>query len=56
MNNLNDEFYTTKETAELLKVNPRTVQRMIADGRIQKKIKVGRDYRIPKSEILKLIK
>ena len=39
------DIYDTEEAAELLKTSPRTIQRMIRDGRL-KSHKVGRGYRI----------
>ena len=39
------DIYDTEEAAELLKTSPRTIQRMIHDGRL-KSHKVGRGYRI----------
>jgi excisionase family DNA binding protein len=38
-------IYDTEEAAELLKTSPRTIQRLIRDGRL-KSHKVGRGYRI----------
>jgi excisionase family DNA binding protein len=39
------DIYDTEEAAKLLKTSPRTIQRMIRDGRL-KSHKVGRGYRI----------
>lgn len=47
--NLNDEFYTIDELAEILKVDHRTIRRAIKRGDI-KAMKVGKQYRIRKSD------
>jgi excisionase family DNA binding protein len=39
------DIYSCAEAAELLKTSPRTIQRMIRDGRLRSH-KVGRGYRI----------
>jgi excisionase family DNA binding protein len=39
------DIYDCQEAAELLKTSPRTIQRMIRDGRLRSH-KVGRGYRI----------
>ena len=44
------EILTTKEVAELLKVNKRTALKLISNGEIRGK-KVGRGYRVLKKEI-----
>lgn len=49
-----EQVYTIEEAARILKVNPRTVNRMIARGEIRAN-KVGRQYRIPRSEIEKFL-
>lgn len=48
--NLNEEFYTIDELAKILKVEHRTIRRAIKRGDI-KAMKVGRQYRIKKSDI-----
>jgi len=40
-----ETFYTIKEIADRLRVNPRTVRKMIAEGEIEA-IKVRDEYRI----------
>ena len=47
---LNEEYYTTHEVADLLKVNYRTVTRMISDGRL-KAIKIGNAFRIRRDDL-----
>ena len=47
--NLNDEFYSISELAELLKVEHKTIRRAIQRGDI-KAMKIGRVYRIRKSD------
>ena len=48
--NLNeDEYYTINELAEKLKVNRRTITRLIDRGEI-KPLRVGKQYRIKKSD------
>lgn len=41
----NDVVYDTRSAAEILGVNPRTVKKLIKDGKI-KAAKVGREHRI----------
>lgn len=48
-----DEIFTLAEAAEYLKVTKITVKSLIDAGRI-KAIKVGREYRLRESDILKL--
>lgn len=47
--------FTLEETAEYLKVDPRTITRWISSGKL-KAAKIGREWRIPKSEIERLLK
>lgn len=49
-----DEIYTTLETQEFLKISESTIKRMLKSG-IIKAYKVGGQYRIWGSEILKLV-
>lgn len=49
--NLNDEFYSIDELANLLKVEHKTIRRAIKRGDI-KAMRVGKVYRIRKSDIL----
>lgn len=43
-------FLTVKETAEKWGINPRTVQAMCSDGRIQNAKKFGKAWAIPENE------
>ena len=45
-----EPLYTPEEVAELLRVSPRTVQRWLAQGKLQG-VKVGRLWRIPKASL-----
>ncbi len=47
--------FTVEETAEYLKIHPKTITKWILSGRL-KAAKVGREWRIPRSEIDKLLK
>jgi excisionase family DNA binding protein len=47
------ELLTVQETAEMLKVNPITVRRFIATGRLHA-VRVGRGVRVPKEAVDKL--
>ena len=49
-----DEIYTTQETQEFLKISKSTTKRLLKRG-IIKAYKVGGQYRIWGSEILKLV-
>jgi len=49
-----DEIYTTKETQDFLKISTSTTKRLLKRG-IIKAYKVGGQYRIWGSEILKLV-
>lgn len=49
-----DEVYTTKEAQNFLKVSKSTIKRLLKQG-IIKAYKVGGQYRIWGSEILKLV-
>lgn len=44
------EHYTTKQVAELLKVNPRTVSRWVHLGQLPA-VRLGRRYRISKEDL-----
>ncbi len=50
MEELTETCYTVQEASELLKVHYQTVRNWIKTGQIRV-IKIGRSYRIPKSEI-----
>lgn len=45
-----DKFYTVAEVAELLKVQPLTIYRLISDGKL-KSYKVGRVIRISEADL-----
>ncbi len=47
---MDKEFYTAEEVAELLRVTPLTVYRMIKDGRL-KAHRIGRSLRITRENI-----
>lgn len=49
-------FLTVKETAEKWGINPRTVQAMCSDGRIQGAKKFGKAWQFQKTKISLLIK
>lgn len=49
------KFMTTFEVAEAVGYHHRTILRMCEDGRI-KAIRPGRDYRIPSTEVDRLLK
>ena len=50
MEELTETFYTVQEAADLLKVHYQTVRNWIKSNEIRA-VKIGRSYRIPKSEI-----
>lgn len=47
-------FYSTKEVAELLGVDPKTIRRYLKDGRLQGS-RMGRDYRILATSVMTLV-
>ncbi|MFA6252263.1 MAG: helix-turn-helix domain-containing protein [Candidatus Paceibacterota bacterium] len=47
--NSQEEFYTAKELAKILKVNIMTIYRYIKPGKI-KAYKIGKEFRIDKEE------
>jgi excisionase family DNA binding protein len=49
-----EQVYSIDEAARILKVNPKTIRRMIERGEIRSH-KVGRQHRIPRSEIEKFL-
>lgn len=49
----NSDYYTIKEAAAALNVNRQTIIRRIESGKIEGK-KVGKTWRIPKSEIAEI--
>lgn len=48
-NKKDEQFYTAKELAELLKVNIMTIYRYIKAGKL-KAFKIGKEFRIVKKE------
>lgn len=50
MEELTETFYTVQEAADLLKVHYQTVRNWIKSGELRV-VKIGRSYRIPKSQI-----
>lgn len=50
-----DEILTVEEAAAMLKVHPVSVRRYIRDGQI-KSVKMGKRWRILRSEIIKALK
>ena len=51
---MQEQVYSIEEAAKLLKVNQMTIRRMIKRGEIHAN-QVGRQYRIPRSEIEKFL-
>lgn len=49
------EFLTVEEVAELLRVSVRTVQRLLAEGKLPG-VRVGRQWRIPRAELVAHLK
>ena len=47
--------FTVEEAAEFLKIHKNTVHKWLLDGKI-KGVKLGRVWRIPRSEIEKILK
>jgi len=52
---LSDELLTPEEAAEWLRVTPDTIYRWLREGELPA-IKLGRLYRIPKAEVLALVR
>jgi excisionase family DNA binding protein len=50
-----DEFYTTEELAEYLKLSEQTIRSWIRQGKV-KSLKFGRAHRIPAEEVQRLLK
>jgi DNA binding domain, excisionase family len=50
-----ERMYSVNEVAEILHVSFRTIYRLMKVGKIQA-VRVGRQWRIPKSEIEKYLK
>lgn len=48
-------FYTVKEICEILKIKPLTVYRWLKAGKL-KAVKIGKSFRVEKSEFEKFIK
>ena len=51
---MGEEILTTREVAELLKLHPKTVNKLAKSGRVPA-YRIGRQWRFRKSEILKLL-
>jgi excisionase family DNA binding protein len=51
---LNYELLTVEEVANILRLNVRTIWRMLKDGRL-KGIRLGGGWRIPKEELEKIL-
>ena len=51
---LNYELLTVEEVANILRLNVRTIWRMLGDGRL-KGIRLGGGWRIPKAELEKIL-
>jgi excisionase family DNA binding protein len=49
-----EEILTTQEVADLLKLHPKTVNKLARCGRLPA-YRIGRQWRFRKSEILKLV-
>lgn len=52
---MSDELLTPEEVAEWLRVTPDTIYRWLREGELPA-IKLGRLYRIPKAEVLALVR
>ena len=50
-----DRPLNVEEVAEFLRIHPKTISKWLSEGRI-KGVKVGREWRIPRSEIDKILK
>jgi excisionase family DNA binding protein len=51
---MGEEILTIREVAELLKLHPKTVNRLANTGRLPA-YKIGRQWRFRKSEVLRLL-
>lgn len=51
---MNDLVYTVKEVADLLKLNPETIKRMIRRGDLKGK-KIANSWRVPREEVERLL-
>jgi excisionase family DNA binding protein len=49
-----EEILTTREVADLLKLHPKTVNKLARSGRVPA-YRIGRQWRFRKSEVLKLL-
>jgi excisionase family DNA binding protein len=49
-----EEILTTQEVSDLLKLHPKTVNKLARSGRVPA-YRIGRQWRFRKSEILKLL-
>lgn len=50
----NMKFFTVNEVAEMMRVSPMTVYRMVHSGEVPA-IRFGRSFRIPESAVLRMI-
>jgi excisionase family DNA binding protein len=51
---VDEEILTTREVADLLKLHPKTVNKLARSGRVPA-YRIGRQWRFRKSEVLKLL-
>ncbi|HEX2261645.1 MAG TPA: helix-turn-helix domain-containing protein [Candidatus Binatia bacterium] len=51
---MGEEILTTQEVSDLLKLHPKTVNKLARSGRVPA-YRIGRQWRFRKSEILKLL-
>jgi excisionase family DNA binding protein len=49
-----EEILTTQEVADLLKLHPKTVNKLAKSGRVPA-YRIGRQWRFRKSEVIKLL-
>ena len=47
--------FNVEEVADFLRIHPKTISKWLSEGKI-KGVKVGREWRIPRSEIDKILK
>jgi excisionase family DNA binding protein len=51
---VDEEILTTQEVADLLKLHPKTVNKLAKSGRVPA-YRIGRQWRFRKSEVIKLL-
>jgi len=51
---LDEEILTVREVAELIKLHPKTVNKLVISGKLPA-YRIGRQWRFRKSEVLKLL-